>query len=191
MLGYHLLPTNEGSFEVDIEDGLTSSNFDLHSNLDENDHRAGLKDKEEILKIMKKQNVSFDEARLIRQQRLLKKNNVDPTTGLPMDPKFVSFGSWSEVDLDVSITDISFRMSIQQALQANFGLVGASIAVDVLDWDEANHIGIIKVPQSELVTVWSALSMHQFLIAGQPCAFDILDSSAHLISLADHSRTGR
>ncbi|KAL7310495.1 hypothetical protein PS15m_009988 [Mucor circinelloides] len=90
-LGYHLLPTNAGSFESDIEDGLTSSQFDLHANLDEEDSRAGLKDKEEIMRIMKKQNVSFDEARLIRQQKLLKKNNIDPVTGLPLDPKFVSF----------------------------------------------------------------------------------------------------
>jgi hypothetical protein len=46
----------------------------LNANLQEEDSRAGLKDKEEILKIMKKQNVTFDEARLIRQQKLLKKN---------------------------------------------------------------------------------------------------------------------
>ncbi|OBZ87549.1 hypothetical protein A0J61_04389 [Choanephora cucurbitarum] len=89
--GYRLLPTNEGSFEQDIEDGLTSSQFDLHANLDEQDSRAGLKDKEEIIRIMKKQKVTFDEARLIRQQRLLKKNNIDPETGLPLDPKFVQF----------------------------------------------------------------------------------------------------
>lgn len=74
MIGYHLLPTTEGSFETDIEDGLTSSQFDLTANLDQDDSRAGLKDKEEILKIMKKQKVSFDQARLIRQQKLLKKN---------------------------------------------------------------------------------------------------------------------
>ncbi|KAI8090178.1 uncharacterized protein B0P05DRAFT_529644 [Gilbertella persicaria] len=91
LIGYHLLPTNAGSFEEDIEDGLTSSQFDLHANMDEQDTRAGLKDKEEIMRIMKKQKVSFDEARLIRQQRLLKKNNIDPETGLPLDPKFVSF----------------------------------------------------------------------------------------------------
>ncbi|KAG0741697.1 hypothetical protein G6F57_010862 [Rhizopus arrhizus] len=91
LIGYHLLPTTEGSFETDIEDGLTSSQFDLTANLDQDDSRAGLKDKEEIMKIMKKQKVSFDQARLIRQQKLLKKNNIDPDTGLPLDPKFVSF----------------------------------------------------------------------------------------------------
>ncbi|KAI9345943.1 hypothetical protein BD770DRAFT_396607 [Pilaira anomala] len=91
LFGYHLLPTNAGSFESDIEDGLTSSQFDLTTNLDEEDSRAGLKDKEEILRIMKRQNVSFDEARLIRQQKILKKNNIDPITGLPLDPKFVQF----------------------------------------------------------------------------------------------------
>ncbi|GAA5811595.1 hypothetical protein MFLAVUS_005035 [Mucor flavus] len=91
LFGYHLLPTNAGSFETDIEDGLTSSQFDLTTNLDEEDSRAGLKDKEEIMRIMKRQNVSFDEARLIRQQKILKKNNIDPITGLPLDPKFVQF----------------------------------------------------------------------------------------------------
>ncbi|KAH8553742.1 hypothetical protein BGW37DRAFT_486943 [Umbelopsis sp. PMI_123] len=94
LIGYHLLPTSAGSFEEDIEDGLTSSNFDIEEqNIEEGDSRAGLKNKEEILKIMKRQGVSFDEARLIRQQRQLKKNNIDPATGLPLDPKFVSFGS--------------------------------------------------------------------------------------------------
>ncbi|KAI8584504.1 hypothetical protein K450DRAFT_216676 [Umbelopsis ramanniana AG] len=94
LIGYHLLPTSAGSFEDDIEDGLTSSNFDIEEhNIEEGDSRAGLKNKEEILKIMKRQGCSFDEARLIRQQRLLKKNNIDPATGLPLDPKFVSFGS--------------------------------------------------------------------------------------------------
>ncbi|KAG2172322.1 hypothetical protein INT43_004864, partial [Umbelopsis isabellina] len=92
LIGYHLLPTSAGSFEEDLEDGLTSSNFDIEAhNLEEGDSRAGLKNKEEILKIMKRQGCSFDEARLIRQQRLLKKNNIDPVTGLPKDPKFVSF----------------------------------------------------------------------------------------------------
>ncbi|CAO3688882.1 unnamed protein product [Umbelopsis ramanniana] len=94
LIGYHLLPTTAGSFEDDLEDGLTSSNFDIEEhNIEEGDSRAGLKNKEEILKIMKRQGCSFDEARLIRQQRLLKKNNIDPATGLPLDPKFVSFGS--------------------------------------------------------------------------------------------------
>ncbi|KAI9302771.1 hypothetical protein BJ944DRAFT_269408 [Cunninghamella echinulata] len=74
LIGYHLLPTNVGSFEDDIEDGLTSSQFDLTNNLSEHETRAGLKDKEEILKIMRKQKVSFDQARLIRQQNILKKN---------------------------------------------------------------------------------------------------------------------
>jgi hypothetical protein len=75
LIGYHLLPTNAGSFEEDIEDGLTSSNFDLGThNIEEGDSRAGLKNKEEILKIMKRQGCSFDEARLIRQQRIMKKN---------------------------------------------------------------------------------------------------------------------
>ena len=40
---------------------------------------------------MKTEHVTFDQARLIRQQRKFKTNNIDPQTGLPRDPKLVTF----------------------------------------------------------------------------------------------------
>ena len=40
---------------------------------------------------MRTENVTFDQARLIRQQRKFKTNNIDPQTGLPKDPKLVTF----------------------------------------------------------------------------------------------------
>ncbi|RUP50988.1 hypothetical protein BC936DRAFT_136719 [Jimgerdemannia flammicorona] len=93
-LGYRRLPFfNTGSFEQDIEDGLTSSTFDLNQNLEDGDTRPGLSDTDEIKRIMKRRGVSFDEARLIRQDQLLKKNNIDPVTGLSLDPKAVYFAS--------------------------------------------------------------------------------------------------
>ncbi|RUS22334.1 hypothetical protein BC937DRAFT_89634 [Endogone sp. FLAS-F59071] len=74
-LGYRRLPFfNTGSFEQDIEDGLTSVTFDLNQNIEDGDTRPGLSDTEEIKRIMSRRGVSFDEARLIRQQQLLKKN---------------------------------------------------------------------------------------------------------------------
>ncbi|CAG8491490.1 5717_t:CDS:10 [Ambispora leptoticha] len=87
------LPTffSTTSFETDIEDGLTSETFDLSQNLREGDSRAGLEDSDEIKKIMAREGVGFDQARLIRQQRKFKNNNIDPQTGVPKDPKFVSF----------------------------------------------------------------------------------------------------
>ncbi|CEP10611.1 hypothetical protein [Parasitella parasitica] len=91
---------------------------------------------------------------------------------------------WSDEELDVNITEVSFRMSIQQALQSIFGQVGASCYVNVLDWNQYRNEGIIKVKQSELTTVWSSMLNHQFLIANKACALDVVSSSAHLISLA-------
>ncbi|KAI9593895.1 hypothetical protein BDF19DRAFT_446250 [Syncephalis fuscata] len=84
------LRVNNVAFQRDIENGLTSSNFDLSSNLHDGDTRPGL-DADEVRRIMKDEGCSFDEARLIRQQRILLQNNIDPRTGLPRDPKLVTF----------------------------------------------------------------------------------------------------
>lgn len=47
----------------------------------------------------------------------------------------------------MEITEVSFRMSIQQALQSIFGQVGASCYINVLDWNQYHNEGIIKVKQ--------------------------------------------
>ncbi|KAI8975778.1 hypothetical protein BDF20DRAFT_914637 [Mycotypha africana] len=100
------------------------------------------------------------------------------------DWQYLKVAVWSDEDLDVKITELSFRMSIQQALQSVFGASGTSCYINVLDWNPYKNQGIIKVKQSELVTVWSAMLNHQFSISSKVCTFDILASSAHLISLA-------
>ncbi|KAF9957874.1 hypothetical protein BGZ72_001220 [Mortierella alpina] len=82
----------DGSFEQNIEEGLTSSNFDLHQNLLDGDDRQGLENANEIRKIMKKYKCNFDQARLIQQQNKMKANGIDPRTGVPIDPKAVYFG---------------------------------------------------------------------------------------------------
>jgi hypothetical protein len=74
-----------------MADGLTSETFDLSQNLRDGDTRAGLENSEEIKRIMEQEGVGFDQARLLNQQRKFKSNNIDPQTGLPRDPKFVSF----------------------------------------------------------------------------------------------------
>ncbi|KAJ2555278.1 hypothetical protein EV175_002313 [Coemansia sp. RSA 1933] len=78
------------SFLGDYRAGLSSQNFDISINIDDGDTRPGL-DSEEVRRIMEEHGVSFDKARLIRQQRLMGRNNIDPVTGMPMDPKAVTF----------------------------------------------------------------------------------------------------
>lgn len=80
------------SFHGDVEAGLSSSNFDLATNIESGDGRAGLDDqsKAEILKIMKKRRLKFDEARKVYMESRFKANGIGPD-GRPRDPKFVSF----------------------------------------------------------------------------------------------------
>ena len=86
---YSRLPS---SFAGDIEDGLTSNDFDLNGNIVAGDSRAGLDEdgKREVRNIMKKRRVGFDEARRIYTEAKFASNNIDPD-GRPRDPKFVSF----------------------------------------------------------------------------------------------------
>ncbi|KAH7321527.1 hypothetical protein BKA65DRAFT_408947 [Rhexocercosporidium sp. MPI-PUGE-AT-0058] len=101
-LWLHMMPSLPGSsflysrlpssFSADIENGLSSSAFDLSGNVAAGDSRRGLDDKSkrEIQKIMKSRRVNFDEARRIHTEGRFAKNNIGPD-GLPRDPKFVSF----------------------------------------------------------------------------------------------------
>ena len=86
---YSRLPN---SFASDIEAGLSSSTFDLTGNLESGDSRAGLDDasKKEVLKIMKKRRMNFDQARKVYMENRFKANGIG-ADGLPRDPKFVSF----------------------------------------------------------------------------------------------------
>ncbi|EAW08601.1 DUF2015 domain-containing protein [Aspergillus clavatus NRRL 1] len=86
---YQHLPS---SFAGDLEAGLTSSQFDISSNIADGDPRAGLdgKAKREVQNIMKRQNIDFDEARRIYTERRFATHNIGPD-GRPRDPKFVSF----------------------------------------------------------------------------------------------------
>ncbi|KAL3455629.1 hypothetical protein BJX64DRAFT_271994 [Aspergillus heterothallicus] len=86
---YQRLPS---SFAGDVDAGLTSSAFDLNTNIEGGDQRAGLdpRGKREVLNIMRRQEVDFDEARRIYTEQRFAKNNIGPD-GRPRDPKFVSF----------------------------------------------------------------------------------------------------
>ncbi|CZS78086.1 unnamed protein product [Fusarium graminearum] len=86
---YSRLPN---SFAGDIEAGLSSSNFNLSENVESGDSRAGLDDaaKSEVLAIMKKRRMNFDQARKVYMENRFKANGIG-ADGLPRDPKFVSF----------------------------------------------------------------------------------------------------
>ncbi|MDC6271100.1 DUF2015 domain-containing protein [Acetobacter pasteurianus] len=84
---------NIESFEDDINDGLSSLNFDLEANnVNLGDTRAGLDAvaKTEIRKIMDDRGLSFDEARLEYTKGRFNENGIDED-GLPRDPKLVRF----------------------------------------------------------------------------------------------------
>lgn len=86
---YNPIPT---SFQDDAESGLHSSNFSLADNIEADDGRSGLdaEGKREVLRVMKRKKVGFDEARRIVMQDHFKKSGVGED-GRPRDPKFVSF----------------------------------------------------------------------------------------------------
>ncbi|KAA1082902.1 hypothetical protein PGT21_019845 [Puccinia graminis f. sp. tritici] len=68
--------------------GFESSEFSINNNLSQDDHRQ--LDIDEVRRIMLQKNCTFDEARLIRHQRHLKRNGIDPITGLPTDKKAIT-----------------------------------------------------------------------------------------------------
>lgn len=86
---YSRLPS---AFFSDIENGLSSPEFDLSSNVAAGDLRRGLDDisKREIQVIMKSRRVNFNEARRILTEARFAKNNIS-SDGRPRDPKFVCF----------------------------------------------------------------------------------------------------
>ena len=86
---YSRLPS---SFAGDVEAGLSSSTFDLSANVESGDGRAGLDAaaKAEILRIMKKRRLKFDDARRVYMEQRFSANGIG-ADGRPRDPKFVSF----------------------------------------------------------------------------------------------------
>ncbi|RKF55545.1 UPF0357 protein [Golovinomyces cichoracearum] len=86
---YSRLPS---TFLSDIENGLSSPEFDLSSNVAAGDSRRGLDDtsKREIQVIMKNRRVNFNEARRLHTEARFAKNNIG-SDGRPRDPKFVCF----------------------------------------------------------------------------------------------------
>jgi len=81
-----------GSFAADMEAGLSSATFDLGDNVEAGDSRAGLDAaaKRDILRIMKRRRLQFDEARRVYMEQRFQRNGIG-ADGLPRDPKLVTF----------------------------------------------------------------------------------------------------
>lgn len=91
------------TFSDQVGAGMTSTDFDIEANINEGDSRMGLDERgtQEVLEIMRRERVkyvlrlsnvalnlifsSFDQARLIRQNRILACNGIDPS-GLLIRP---------------------------------------------------------------------------------------------------------
>ncbi|KAK9470881.1 uncharacterized protein V1510DRAFT_421746 [Dipodascopsis tothii] len=82
---------SDGSFQHDLESGLSSDTFSLHGNL-AGDARKGLQEdsKLEIQNIMREHHMGFDEARRLYVSRAMERNAIGPD-GRPRDPKAVFF----------------------------------------------------------------------------------------------------
>ncbi|KAJ3534766.1 hypothetical protein NMY22_g6781 [Coprinellus aureogranulatus] len=73
--------TRLSTFADQVNAGLTSESFDIEANISDGDSRAGLDEQgtREVVDIMKRERVNFDQARLIRQNRILAANGIDPS----------------------------------------------------------------------------------------------------------------
>lgn len=80
-----------GGFDEDLENGFNSNNFNIESNIHNNDPRGLLEEaKVEIKRLMTTQRLSFDEARLQYTQSQLNRHGINKD-GMPADPKLVTF----------------------------------------------------------------------------------------------------
>ncbi|GJE91267.1 DUF2015 domain-containing protein [Phanerochaete sordida] len=79
------------TFEDQANAGLTSESFDIEANIRDGDARAGMDERstQEVLEIMRRERVGFDQARLIRQNQIFAANGISPS-GLPLDSKAVT-----------------------------------------------------------------------------------------------------
>lgn len=79
------------TFAGQAQAGLSSSMFDIEANMRDGDSRAGLDERgtQEVLEIMRRERVDFDQARLIRHNQILARHGIDPS-GMPLDSKAVT-----------------------------------------------------------------------------------------------------
>lgn len=81
----------------------------------------------------------------------------------------------------------SVKKWINEQLLSVFGVVGASIDVDVLHCSSEDYSFLIRVPFNNVTVVRSALTLaEQF--EGEPCVVQFEKASTQLIAMANNSR---
>ncbi|KAJ4470142.1 hypothetical protein J3R30DRAFT_3539016 [Lentinula aciculospora] len=85
----HYVPLS--TFADQASAGMSSSNFDIEANIMDGDSRSGLDERgtQEVMEIMRQERVNFDQARLIRHNRILANNGID-SSGMPLDSKAIT-----------------------------------------------------------------------------------------------------
>ncbi|XP_077458711.1 ribonuclease P protein subunit p14 [Stigmatopora argus] len=90
-------------------------------------------------------------------------------------------------DESTKLIAVDFKQFIIDGLRALHGEVGAALQFDVLKYDEDTLTAFLRVSKSDLVKLWSSLTL-----AGkykrQTCAFRVLQVSPFLLSLTADSR---
>lgn len=85
-------PLSALDWRTALDEGISSSLFDIEANIRDGDSRAGLDEDglQEVHRLMQEHHLSFDEARLRRHRALLSRHNIDARTGMPLDAKAVT-----------------------------------------------------------------------------------------------------
>ncbi|XP_042310335.1 ribonuclease P protein subunit p14 [Sceloporus undulatus] len=119
-------------------------------------------------------------------------NGLKPTSYERIVLKNVSEYHYLKIHLefqeaDISLNAVEFKQLIISALKRLHGEVGAALPVDVLTYEEKNLSAILRVPNSGLVKLWSALTLLGSY-QNRNCAFRVVQTSPFLLALAGNSR---
>ncbi|XP_008103640.2 ribonuclease P protein subunit p14 [Anolis carolinensis] len=90
-------------------------------------------------------------------------------------------------DTNISLNAVEYKQLIISALKRLHGEVGAALPFDVLTYEEQNLSAILRVPNSGLVKLWSALTLLGSY-QNRDCAFRVIQTSPFLLALAGNSR---
>ncbi|XP_067270861.1 ribonuclease P protein subunit p14 [Pseudorasbora parva] len=86
-----------------------------------------------------------------------------------------------------NISAAEFKQLMVRGLKDLYGEIGASIPFDLLKFDENKLTGILRVYNSGLVKLWSALTLLG-TCQNEPCAFRVTQVSPFLLALSGNSR---
>lgn len=93
-----------------------------------------------------------------------------------------------EVDeRSVEIDAVTFKSILIQALDSLHGKVGSAISVDIIKFEASLKEAILRVKESGLVKLWSALTLMSYY-KDRRCAIYVTQVSPCLLSLGADSR---